>query len=217
MIDADPVAPELRGRQLATSASTGMRRGGGLWLNTRRWLLMTATPSYAPLLAQLHARNSDHFHLAMSIDPRMHKASFWEPILAQQQRSFQDGTGVHLVGFHKDSSRAEIGCAISFSGIVHDEFQACWLGYRMDRSLEGRGLMHAALAPAIAEVFKRYKLHRIMASHQPDNLRSGRLLRRLGFNIEGYSRDFMQINGKWCDNVLTALIAPGQAASSRHT
>jgi len=146
-------------------------------------------------------------------EPKMDEAAFWEPVLAQQQRSHLDGTGLYLAGFHKGAARPEIGCVISFSGIVHDEFQTCWLGYRLDRSLEGHGLMHAALAPAIAAVFERYKLHRIMASHQPENLRSGHLLRRLGFGIEGYSRDFMFVNGEWRDNVLVALLASGCRAT----
>jgi ribosomal-protein-alanine N-acetyltransferase len=198
--------------ETASEAASSRERphtGSGIWLNTPQWLLMNVTPAHASLFARLHARNGDHFRLAMTLEPAMTEAAFWEPHLAQQQRAFFDGTGLYLVGFHKRATQPEIGCVISFSGIVHDEFQTCWLGYRIDRSLEGRGLMHAALAPAIAAVFERYKLHRIMASHQPENLRSARVLRRLGFGIEGYSRDFMRVNGEWRDNVLVALLAPG--------
>jgi ribosomal-protein-alanine N-acetyltransferase len=183
--------------------------GAKLWLDTEHWLLMTVTPAYAPLYARLHERNGDHFRMAMSLLPEMSQPTFWAPVLQRQQRATEDGTGLFLAGFHKEHGRTEIGCSISFSGIVHDEFETCWLGYRLDRRLEGRGLMHAALAPAIAAVFERYKLHRIMASHQPDNLRSGKLLRRLGFGIDGYARDFIRVNGRWHDNVLVSLIEPG--------
>ncbi len=185
----------------------------GLWLSTEHWLLMTATPSHAPLLAQLHERNAEHFSLAMNLDSRMTEASFWQPVLGNLQTAYEKGTGVHLIGFHRHAAGSEIGCVIDLSGIVYHEFQACWLGFRMDRSLEGKGLMRAALEPVLAAFFDRYKLHRIMASHLPENVRSGRLLRHLGFGIEGYARDFMFINGKWCDNVLTALIAPNRASS----
>jgi ribosomal-protein-alanine N-acetyltransferase len=185
------------------------RGGSAIWLNTPQWLLMNVTPAHAPLYADLHARNGDHFRLAMSLKPEMTDPGFWDPVLEQQQRAYQNGTGVFLAGFHKAAARPQIGCVISFSGIVHDEFETCWLGYRLCRSLEGRGLMHGAVAPAIAAMFERYKLHRIMASHQPENMRSGRLLRRLGFGIEGYSRDFMKVNGVWKDNVLLALLAQG--------
>ncbi len=182
---------------------------GAVWLEPPDWQLVTVTPAYAPLLARLHQRNGDHFRLAMSLEPGMTEPAFWEHVLADQQRAVQDGTGVFLLGFLKSSPQPEVGCVISFSGIVHDEFDCCWLGYRMDRALQGRGLMHAALAPAIAAMFERHRLHRILASHQPDNLRSAAVLRRLGFGIEGYSRDFMKVNGEWKDNVLLSLIAPG--------
>lgn len=181
---------------------------GAAWLETPQWQLMAVTPAYAPLLARLHQRNGDHFRLAMSLEPGMTDPAFWEPVLRDQQRAFQDGTGVFLAGFLKGAAQTEIGCAISFSGIVHDEFECCWLGFRMDRTLQGHGLMRAALAPAIQAMFARHRLHRIMASHQPENLRSAAVLRRLGFGIEGYSRDFMKVNGEWKDNVMLSLIAP---------
>jgi ribosomal-protein-alanine N-acetyltransferase len=39
-------------------------------------------------------------------------------------------------------------------------------------------------------------------------VRSGRLLGRLGFVIEGYARDYLLVNGRWEDHVLTSLINP---------
>jgi ribosomal-protein-alanine N-acetyltransferase len=180
-----------------------------VWLETPEWQLMAVTPAHAPLLARLHERNGDHFRLAMSLEPAMADPAFWERALAEQARALRDGTGVFLVGFLKSNPQPEVGCVISFAGIVHDEFDCCWLGFRMDRSLQGRGLMRAALMPAIAAMFARHGLHRIMASHQPENLRSAAVLRSLGFGIEGYSRDFMKVNGEWKDNVLLSLIAQG--------
>lgn len=178
------------------------------WVETPAWRLMPVTPTYAPLYARLHERNAEHFRLAMSLEPAMAGPAYWEPVLREQQAAFHNGTGVFLAGFLRSAPPTEIGCVISFSGIVHDEFDCCWLGYRMDRALQGHGLMRQALLPAIAAMFVRHRLHRIMASHQPENIRSGAVLRRLGFGIEGYSRDFMKVNGEWKDNVLLALIAP---------
>ncbi|RQM45250.1 GNAT family N-acetyltransferase, partial [Aeromonas caviae] len=56
--------------------------------------------------------------------------------------------------------------------------------------------------------FRERGLHRIMASYMPANLRSGALLERLGFEQAGYARDYLMINGRWEDHVLTALINP---------
>jgi ribosomal-protein-alanine N-acetyltransferase len=180
---------------------------GTLWLGTPNWLLMTVTPAYAELFARLHRRNGHHFRMGMTLQPEMEQAPFWTGVLENQHACNKEGNGLFLVGFHKGSPAAEIGCVISFSGIVHDDFQACWLGFRVDRALEGRGLMHEVLEASVRAVFERYRLHRIMASHLPENLRSARVLRRLGFGIEGYSRDFMLLNGEWKDNVLLSRIA----------
>lgn len=180
-----------------------------IWLETRHWLLMTTRPGYARMYADLHAQNAEQFRLAMSPDPRMAEPSFWEPVLANEQNASRLGYGLHLAGFLKSGPSVRIGCVIDFSNIVHDEFQCCWLGFRMDHALEGMGLMHEALSAATAAMFERYGLHRIKASHLPENERSARALRRLGFCTEGYARDFMKIDGRWRDNVLTALLEPG--------
>ena len=48
-------------------------------------------------------------------------------------------------------------------------------------------------------------MHRIMANYMPHNQRSGNLLKKLGFVVEGYARDYLLINGKWEDHILTSL------------
>lgn len=49
---------------------------------------------------------------------------------------------------------------------------------------------------------------RIQASYIPDNVRSGRLLQRLGFQREGLAPRYLFIDGAWRDHVITALINP---------
>lgn len=78
---------------------------------------------------------------------------------------------------------------INFTNVVRGAFQSGYLGYQLDRALEGRGLMGEALAVAIDHVFRHMNLHRLMANYVPTNERSARLLRRLGFSMEGYARD----------------------------
>lgn len=51
-------------------------------------------------------------------------------------------------------------------------------------------------------------IHRIMANYMPHNKRSGALLARLGFEKEGYAKDYLLIDGQWRDHVLTALTTP---------
>jgi len=72
--------------------------------------------------------------------------------------------------------------------------------------------MMEALRGTIPVAADRLSLHRIMAGYVPDNARSARLLQRLGFEVEGYARDYLWINGAWRDHVQTALILPDASA-----
>ncbi len=82
------------------------------------------------------------------------------------------------------------------------------LGFGLDHRLEGQGFMHEALRAAIDHVFDALSIHRIQANHQPQNLRSAALLRRLGFVVEGYARDYLRLDGAWRDHVLCSLTNP---------
>ena len=68
--------------------------------------------------------------------------------------------------------------------------------------------MKRIVALAIDYGFNELGLHRIMANHMPDNERSAGLLKSLGFEREGYAREYLYINGRWEDHVLNALINP---------
>ncbi|UUE10922.1 GNAT family N-acetyltransferase [Dickeya zeae] len=97
--------------------------------------------------------------------------------------------------------------SINFTNFVYGVFQAGYLGFSIDKSYQGKGLMHEALQSAIAYVHENYGLHRIMANHLPDNIRSQNILARLGFEREGFARSYLKINGKWQDHVLNSYIA----------
>ncbi|KTA85439.1 hypothetical protein [Aeromonas salmonicida] len=43
---------------------------------------------------------------------------------------------------------------------------------------------------------------------QSITLCSAALLEHLGFEREGYARDYLMINGRWEDHILTALLNP---------
>jgi ribosomal-protein-alanine N-acetyltransferase len=79
------------------------------------------------------------------------------------------------------------------------------LGYGLDREAVGNGLMEEALRAVIELGFDELNLHRLMANYMPTNTRSARLLRKLGFVVEGHARDYLRLAGAWQDHVLTAL------------
>jgi len=62
---------------------------------------------------------------------------------------------------------------------------------------------------------RQQRMHRIMANYMPHNARSGDLLARLGFQKEGYAKDYLLIDGRWQDHVLTSLTAPDWTVERR--
>ncbi|MEY2617640.1 MAG: hypothetical protein RL522_642 [Pseudomonadota bacterium] len=182
------------------------------WMDNPAWWVYGPHPDLAQAYARFHARNRFHLRMAMTQTPELEDPSYWEVELAGRRAAMQAGQAVHLVGIPRDASHAapalgDIGALVSFWNIEHGEFQGCSFSILLDRYLEGRGLMYALTEPAVREVMARYQLHRVMATHLPENLRSARLLRRLGFVVEGYARDFLRINGRWRDTVLLSRLA----------
>jgi ribosomal-protein-alanine N-acetyltransferase len=57
-------------------------------------------------------------------------------------------------------------------------------------------------------MFNQLQLHRVMATYMTANQRSAALLKRLGFEKEGYAKSYMNISGTWEDHILTALVNP---------
>ncbi len=90
---------------------------------------------------------------------------------------------------------------LAFNNIVRGAFQSCHLGYQLDQREINQGLMTEALRRAIAFAFDELKLHRIEANVMPRNLRSSRVLTKLGFVEEGLARQYLKINGVWEDHI----------------
>ena len=174
-------------------------------LETERLRLVIPTEEMAAPLAELLRRNRRHFAAA---SPRVDREPTPESCLEQIRVGRAEaaaGRALHLLLIARDDpSGAPIG-SVSFTQIVRGAFLATYLGYRIDERHQGRGLMTEALRCAIRYAFEQVGLHRIMAAYVPTHERSGRLLRRLGFTVEGYARDYLFLDGAWRDHLCYAL------------
>jgi ribosomal-protein-alanine N-acetyltransferase len=109
-----------------------------------------------------------------------------------------------LVVRNEDDALAGV---FNFSEIVRGAFHSAYVGYYAFASLAGDGYMTEGFALALDFAFRRLKLHRIEANVQPANRRSLALVKRLGFEREGYSRRYVKIAGRWRDHVRFAMLA----------
>ncbi|MXN79790.1 GNAT family N-acetyltransferase [Burkholderia sp. 4701] len=175
--------------------------------DTGRLLLRPARRAHAPALHAYAIANRAHLAPWEPSRP----GSFYTPAsiemrLDAMEDGIASGRALHLLAFDKDGDRMIGEC--HFTQIALEPFLACYLGFSIAHDREGQGLMRECLEAAIRHVFGELGLHRVMANHRPENTRSARLLKRLGFAQEGFARAYLRINGVWADHVLTALTNP---------
>lgn len=183
---------------------------------------MNAVPILHTARCQLRLLQPDNAHRLLAYRQRnLAHLSPWEPTpnpedgtledacqraAAKSEKAFADGVAVHFIA--TDLQTGDMLAACNFTNIVRGIFQACHLGYSVDHAWQGKGLMAEVVQAGITYMFDTQGLHRIMANHLPANVRSEQLLRRLGFEREGYARAYLKINGQWQDHVLNALVRP---------
>ncbi len=180
-------------------------------LNTERLTLTIGGPEDATGMVRFLREN--RAHLAPWDPPHpegFETLEFWLRQMALSRRDFTEGRSARfIIRARGGDPRGPILGRCNFSNVIRGPLGTCFLGYSLDHRVEGRGYMTEALGAAIDYAFEGFKLHRIQANYIPTNERSGRVLRRLGFTIEGYARDYLFIDGAWRDHILTALVHPG--------
>jgi len=67
--------------------------------------------------------------------------------------------------------------------------------------------MATGVRAVIDTAFHEVGLNRLEANIQPSNHRSIDLVRRLGFELEGFSRRYLWVDGAWRDHQRWALLA----------
>jgi len=135
-----------------------------------------------------------------------HRPWSYNPLTPQAYRAYLAGLGERKLGYFAWSGDALVGW-INLSEIVRGNFQNAYLGYCGFAATAGRGYMTEALRLVLREAFVTERLHRLEANIQPANQPSIALVKRLGFELEGMSRRYLKIGGRWRDHERYALRA----------
>ncbi|MFN6484673.1 MULTISPECIES: GNAT family N-acetyltransferase [unclassified Nostoc] len=129
---------------------------------------------------------------------------YWQYQIENSFLEFINGQSLKLFVFTKKNPTVVIG-TVNFSNFVRGAAHFCYLGYSLAENKQGKGYMTEGLKSATQYLFEELNFHRVMANYMPHNRRSGNVLKRLGFVVEGYARDYLLINGQWEDHILTSL------------
>lgn len=106
-------------------------------------------------------------------------------IIEKSTNKVMGDIGLHFWGH--DNQQVEIGCTLS-------------------KKHQGKGYAREAMKMTIGYLFGKYNKHRIIASVDPDNEKSIKLLERTGFKKEAYFREGLFFKGFWVDDVIYAIL-----------
>jgi ribosomal-protein-alanine N-acetyltransferase len=176
---------------------------------SERLLLFVYGPEDAARLREHAVRNEAHFgRWSPPGSEARGTDAYWESKGQKNQAEAQAGSAVRFAIVWRDAPDGEVLGTIAITEIARGPLQQANLGYGLDELAQGKGIMTEAVRAVSAWAFDTLRLHRIAANHAPTNERSARVLRRCGYAVVGYARDYLFINGAWRDHVLTALIDP---------
>lgn len=115
-------------------------------------------------------------------------------------------TGAHVNYVARCEDRDAVVAVVSFENVVAGAFWSAHLSYYGMVGFVGGGWQSESVRAALGLAFADLGLHRVEAAVQPGNLRSRKLLQRLGFRLEGVSPEFLHVDGAWRDHERWALL-----------
>ena len=177
-------------------------------IESERLQLRLPGPDEAAEVARYYRDNDEHLRpWSPPGSPIQLTAEFWAEQLQRWQAETDAKLAYRLFLFKRSDPSVVIG-SLSLTNIIRGALQQCFLGYTLAATEQGKGYATEAVDAAVAFAFQDLRLHRVAANYMPENTRSGRVLRRCGFRVEGYAYDLLYIAGRWADHILTAKINP---------
>lgn len=115
------------------------------------------------------------------------------------------GEWVQLAIVHDGEVAGDLAVHLDHHGAI------ATVGYTLAPAHQGRGLARAALGALVDALIDR-GVHRFVASVDPANLRSMRVVESVGFTFESLARRAVLVRGTWTDDVTYSMLAEDRAA-----
>jgi ribosomal-protein-alanine N-acetyltransferase len=174
-------------------------------IETQRLTLRLPQVADVHEVIRYYRENRDHLQpFSPTFAPDFLDEAAWLEQVRARQHEFAVGVSFRPFLFTRLAPHAIVG-NLNLTQVQRGFSQSCYLGYNLARDEQGKGYMTEAVAAAVTFAFDTLKLHRVAASYMPSNVRSGAVLERCGFQIEGHAKAYLLINGRWEDHVLTAI------------
>lgn len=160
-----------------------------------------ACPAWARAAGAFYRRNRTAFSAVEPVQPEeFYTTQGQREYLAWEQAQAEAGRSLRFLLVQPRHPGKVVG-AVGLNEIVGGAFQSCFLSYKIDHTLWGRGLAPEAIAYTVDWAFRTLGLHRVEANIMPRNTASLRAAEKAGFVREGLSRQYLRINGVWEDHL----------------
>ena len=177
-------------------------------IETQRLTLRLPQVADVPEVIRYYRENRDHLQpFSPTFAPDFLDEAVWLEQVRARLHEFAVGESFRSFLFTRSAPQTIVG-NLNLTQVQRGFSQSCYLGYNLARDEQGKGYMTEAVTAAVGFAFDTLKLHRVAASYMPSNVRSGAVLERCGFEIEGHAKAYLLINGRWEDHVLTAITNP---------
>jgi RimJ/RimL family protein N-acetyltransferase len=143
-------------------------------------------------------------------DSKTNKYQNWIPNTVQEVEKFISknpskfnvtNSWFQLVILEKQSN-----CVIGDVGIHFIDDHQVELGCTLSKDKQGNGIATEALKGIVDFLFKELDKHRVLASLDPRNHQSIKLMERLKFRKEAHFIKSILVHGKWEDDVIYAIL-----------
>jgi RimJ/RimL family protein N-acetyltransferase len=119
------------------------------------------------------------------------------------------GRSVNVVVEHDGTVVGDLFVGI---GDEHAGGAVAFIGYTLATRHQGKGFAIEAATAMVDALFAHTPVHRIVATLDPENWASMRLLEQLGFQYEGWARKSEAIRGEWLDDMRFGLLRSDREA-----
>lgn len=146
-------------------------------------------------------RNREHLREWVAVDAYEGSLEELRAYVKQRLLRFADGEGYHLGIWYRNALMGLLDYRLSW------RCRKAELGYWIDASLQGKGLVTKACRIMLVHAFEEHRLNKVEISCAVENTRSRAVAERLGFTQEGILRQADRLRERYVDDVFYGLLA----------
>ncbi len=172
-------------------------------LKTDRLLLRQMTLADAARVQQLRSNEEVMKYINRPLTRTNEEAESWISIIIE---ALAKNEGITWCLCLKETPNEHIG-SIGLWRIEKENYRA-EIGYMLEPTLQGKGLMYETLQKVLEYGFGELQLHSIEARIDPRNTASSALLRKAGFVQEALFRENYFLRGQFADTAVYSILTP---------